>query len=416
MPVPRAALLMSVLGAVVGCSASHTGHEDGGTDGASSDAGSTDPDAGPPLPSCGESTGLDLLPYRLSPESARRPSTIPLAMIETPEGGSAVLVYQRWESTEGMGGVRRLLVFDPAGMPLHDLEIHRDALSWSATADIAVVGRELWTVGLDRPTNSAGRIEHELWVARVQPGFGPVRREVLETHSDPEMFDGLAIFADGDVVDVFTLLAGEIQHRRLDPEGGSAPSPVTTDAGFEFSSRLSAHRAGDTTCLVIRERSIGRVTLLRATGNEVEERRVVVASGANFNPPARARDGACEIAYFEASAMRPTEGAIRFVDGAGAATGWAGLHPFGMTFGDDANGLLVATWDPEWAGQTAIYSFTLDEERCSVPEPLLRIDAQPMGGLPLGAVMRAGDFVALAELTGPGGASSRWRDSSASPD
>ncbi len=370
-------LVVTLLAFFSGCGQSH----EAAPDAAMPDAG---PDAA--LPTCDPAPGIDLLDDRLPSEHSERPVVVPLRALALPDDGIAVLTFQRWDfGASPGGGVRRLLRLDGSGRLVGNVLVSRQEATLSATADVALVGDELWIAGLDRATYE----EFQLWIARIPIEGTEVATETLEMRADPDrLVDGLVVLPAGGEADLVIMDAGRVLRYRVRATGYEEQAVLAE--GFDSSSRVTGVREGALTCLAVRERSTGRLSLLRLDGDVVTDRRVLVDAGANFNPPVRIEDGDCVSAFFVPDPARPTQGSVHVSYGAAAITGWSGTAPFGLAFGDSSHSIFIATHDPEWPGQTSLYSQTLTDGACRVSEPVYRFPSQPGGGLSRGCLDAAG--------------------------
>lgn len=368
----------------------------------SDDAGTTGrPDSSDDM-FCVSGADLDVPVPHPPPESEAVLGVVTLAAVPT-DTGFAVLVFQNWASDVRVaGGVRRLLIFDEDATLRSDIEISREAVAYSATADLAAVQGELWIAGLNRSVEG----DVELWTTRVNGLDGSLIDErTLWIESDRGRdIDGLALLADGAEADVFLVRAGELVRHRLSRAALSPPEAV--GPRYAPNSRISGARSGDVSCIVVRERMSGalHVVTLVAGSPAVEE--TLVGRSSSFNPPPHIVEGRCTVPYYVPDESRPTAGSVHISPELGVFSGWEGTAPVGLAFDSGMETLFIATHDPSWPGHVSLFSVGLSSGACLVPDPIMRFPRAGAGGSPLGAMLGAGSgmsyFLLFAGLTGQG--------------
>lgn len=171
--------------------------------------------------------------------------------------------------------------------------------------------------------------------------------------------------------------------------------------------RISATRSDDgrSTCIVVRHRQTGRLSLLRLAGDIVMSNELVLEAGASFNPVPIASSERCIVPYFAPDETHPTAGSVRVFGAADTSIlGWRGVAPLGLAMVGE-NRLALAAPDPEWPGQIDVWWIEPSPGRCSVPSAALVTTVADYGG-PLGSVQAVatddGPRVILGGLTGVG--------------
>lgn len=293
------------------------------------------------------------------------------------DGGVLVLVFV----ADGPGGFRVLARFDVEGRLAWRTEVSRSDVAFSATADVARTPSGWRVQGIDR-----GEIELTLWQADVDDAGSIVREDAVlvpDERGDGSALTGLALLPTSVEPDAYLLRAGRLVVRTRGEE-------TALDVSFGGPTRLSGTRSssGATTCLVARDLTTGAIELVRLTGRvEVSERVEIVSAGASYNPQPIAREGACELAYFEPDVVRPSRGRMRIWGRDASIVGWAGTTPIGHALQSDGS-LVLAAANPEWPDRYDVWWIRPADGECATPEPQLVLPLGPRG-TPLGALLAA---------------------------